>query len=183
MKHFRHVEDGTHGFEPHQAVVKSMEMLFTLPTQYFLYKQYPRVTVDVYPSMTEEAEKTLSSKLSDYLCIGCVAVIFIVAIGIYLYLDFFGPFPLPPPLEQLATVIGAGVVLVLLLIVLPVGIIVGIIYDRRKKARLQSVSAEPLASEQEKEHAVLAKCPICGASLQGEEQFCPSCGAAIPRSQ
>lgn len=134
--------------------------------------------------MSEEAEKTLSSKLGEYLCTGCVIVIFIVAIGIYLFLDFFGPFPLPPPLEQLATIIGGVTVLILLLIVLPVGIIVGIIYDRRKKARMQAyVPAKTLASEQETEHAVLVKCPICGASLQGEEQFCPSCGASIPDSQ
>ncbi|MFX1577753.1 MAG: hypothetical protein ACFFCF_11365 [Promethearchaeota archaeon] len=134
--------------------------------------------------MNEEAQKTLSSKLGEYLCTGCVLVIFIVAIGIYLFLDFFGPFPLPPPLEQLVTVIGGVVVLVLLFIVLPVGIIVGFIYDRRKKARMQSsVPAGTLPSEQETEQAVLTKCPICGASLLGEEQFCPSCGAAIPRSQ
>lgn len=138
----------------------------------------------MYHYMSEEEQKTRSSKLGDYLCYGCVAVIFIVAIGVYLFLDFFGPFPLPPPLDQLVTVIGAVVVLGLLLIVLPVGIIVGIIYDRRKKAHVQSVvPAETRASERDRTHVVLTRCPTCGASLQGEEEFCPNCGAAIHLSQ
>ncbi len=130
--------------------------------------------------MNEESEKTLSSRLGDYLCYGCVAVIFIGAIGIYLFLDFFGPFPLPPPLEQIMTTIGAAMVLVLLLIVLPLGIILGIIYNRRKKAQIQSSApVEKRLSDRESHEGVVTHCPTCGTLLQGEEQFCSSCGVAI----
>lgn len=133
--------------------------------------------------MNEEAEKTLSSRLGDYFCQCFVVVIIIGGIGIYLFLEFFGPFPLPPLLEHYVTIIGAATVFILLLIVLPIGIILGIIYDRRKKTQMQSSApVEKRHSAQESHERVLTHCPTCNALLQGEEQFCPGCGVAITNS-
>ena len=131
----------------------------------------------------ENADKPLSAKLRNYLCQCGLIVIVIAFIGFYLFLELSLSFPLSPLLDPYLAIVGAVTALILIIIVCPICVIIAFIHDRRTQALMQSSASTPKHSgTRVPPQQVLANCPTCGALLQGGEQFCSSCGVALPDS-